>query len=161
MEENLEFQVCLLEIYWGHMKENEHTVTAQRLMFTLFFYNFVTNFYRFSTTYCSNFSLSVCVKHIAISSEHTALQIALHFSLKYFDGKVYVLGVELKHECSFCFFWHWYSIIFNEQQMHLATLWSAWIFQCIDSINIVQFVVRMGSYKNRIMRHSRKTFCGL
>ena len=106
----------MLEIYWGDKKKNQHTVTVQRSIFPLFFYNFVTNFYRFSTTYCSNFSISVCVKHIAKSSEHIALQIALHYSLKYFDGKVYALGVELKHECSFYFFWHWYSILFYAKQ---------------------------------------------
>ena len=29
------------------MKENEHTVTVKRLMFALFFFNFVTDFYYF------------------------------------------------------------------------------------------------------------------
>ena len=32
------------------------------------------------------------------------MQIALHLSLKYFDCKFYVFGVELKHERSFYFF---------------------------------------------------------
>ena len=45
--------------------------------------------------------------------------------------------------------------------MYLATLWSALIFQYINSLNIVQFVVRMRSNKNHKMRHSRKKFCGL
>ena len=45
--------------------------------------------------------------------------------------------------------------------MYLATLWSALIFQYINSLNIVQFVMRMRSNKNPKMRHSRKTFCGL
>ena len=45
--------------------------------------------------------------------------------------------------------------------MYLASLWSALIFQYINLLNIVQFVVRMRSNKNRKMRHSRKTFCGL
>ena len=35
------------------------------------------------------------------------LQIVLYFSLKYFDCKVYVFGVELKHQCSFYFFYHY------------------------------------------------------
>ena len=48
-------------------------------------------------------------------------------------------------------------VYYNEQQMYLATLWSARIFQCINSLNIV----RMRSKKNHIMRHSRKMFCGL
>ena len=98
------------------------------------------------------------------------MQIALPFSMKYFDYKVYVLGVELKHECSFYFLYNWYSILFyakqyylvyyDEQQMYLVTLWSAWIFQCINSLNIIQFTVKMRSNKNHIMRHSRKKFCG-
>ena len=87
------------------MEQNEHTATVQRLIFTLFFCSFVTNFYSFCITYYSNFAVSLCVKPISISPEYTALQIALNFSLKYFDCKVYVLGVELKHECSFCFFY--------------------------------------------------------
>ena len=45
--------------------------------------------------------------------------------------------------------------------MYLATLWYALIFQYIDSLNIVQFVVRMRSNKNYKMRHSRKMFCGV
>ena len=105
--------------------------------------------------------------------DYIALQIALHSSLKYFDCKVYVLGVELKHECSIYFSTTdtvWYSIMFNvkqyhlvyynEEQIYLATLWSAWIFQCINSLNIVQFVVRMRSKKKYIIRHSRKTVTG-
>ena len=64
----------------------------------------------------------------------------------------------------------WYSMFYdklyhlvysNEQQMYLATLWFALIFQYINSLNIVQFVMRMGSNKNHKMRHSRKEFCGL
>ena len=50
---------------------------------------------------------------------------------------------------------------YKRYQMYLATLWSALIFQYINLLNIVQFVVRMRSNKNRKMRHSRKTFCGL
>ena len=50
--------------------------------------------------------MSLCVKHIPVSSDYIALQIALHFSLKYFDCKFYVFGVELKHECSFYFLYH-------------------------------------------------------
>ena len=93
--------------------------------------------------------------------DYIALQIALHSSLKYFDCKVYVLGVELKHECSIYFSTInavWYSIMFNvkqyhlvyynEQQIYLATLWSPWIFQYINSLNIVQFVVRMRSIRD-------------
>ena len=49
--------------------------------------------------------MSLYGKHIPINWEYIALQIALRFSLKYFDCKVYVLGVELKHECSFYFFY--------------------------------------------------------
>ena len=45
--------------------------------------------------------------------------------------------------------------------MYLATLWSALIFQYINPLNIVQFVVRMRSNKNNKMGHSRKKFCGL
>ena len=45
--------------------------------------------------------------------------------------------------------------------MYLATLWSALIFQYINSLNIVQFVVRMRSNKNHKMRHCRKKNCGL
>ena len=45
-------------------------------------------------------------------------------------------------------------VYYNEQQMHLATMWSALIFQY--SLNIVQFIVRMRSNKNHKMRHSRK-----
>ena len=45
--------------------------------------------------------------------------------------------------------------------MYLATLWSALIFQNINSLNIVQFVVRMRSNKNHKMIHFRKKFCGL
>ena len=44
--------------------------------------------------------------------------------------------------------------------MYLATLWSALIFQYINSLNIVQFVVRMRSNKNHKMIHSRKSFVG-
>ena len=142
----------------------------QRLMFILFFFNFVTNFYCFPTTYCSNLAMSLCVKYIPISYEYIALQIALHLSLKYFDCKFYIVGVELKHECSFYFFYHWYSmfyaehyhfVFYNEQQMYLATLWSALIFYSINLLNIVQFVVRMWSNKNHKIRHSRKKICGL
>ena len=35
MEENPNSKFAY-KLYWGHMKENEHTVTVQRLMFTLF-----------------------------------------------------------------------------------------------------------------------------
>ena len=45
--------------------------------------------------------------------------------------------------------------------MYLVTLWSALIFQYINSLNIVQFVVKIRSDKNYKMRHSRKKFCGL
>ena len=45
--------------------------------------------------------------------------------------------------------------------MYLATLWSALIFQYINSLSIVQFVVRMRSNKNHKMIHSRKKFYGL
>ena len=45
--------------------------------------------------------------------------------------------------------------------MYLATLWFAFIFQYVNSLNIVQFVVRMRSKKSHKMRHSRKKFCGL
>ena len=45
--------------------------------------------------------------------------------------------------------------------MYLATWWSALIFQCINSLNIVQFIVRIRSNKNHKMRDSRKTFCEL
>ena len=135
----------------------------------LFFFNFVTYVYSFSTTYCSNLAMSLCKKHIPFQ-EYIALQIGLHLSLKNFDCKFYVFGVELKHECSFYFFYNWYSffydkhyhlVYYNEQQMYLATLWSALIFQYINPLNIVQFVVRMRSNKNYKMGHSRKKFCGL
>ena len=46
------------------------------------------------------------------------MQIVLHFSLKYIDFKVYVLGVEPKHECSFYFFYHRYSM-FYAKHYHL------------------------------------------
>ena len=55
----------------------------------------------------------------------------------------------------------YHLVYYNEQQMYLATLWSALIFQCINSFIIVQFVVRMSSNKNHIMGHSRKKFCRL
>ena len=64
----------------------------------------------------------------------------------------------------------WYSMFYdklyhlvysNEQQMYLATLWFALIFQYINSLSIVQFVMRMRSNKNHKMKHSRKEFCGL
>ena len=45
--------------------------------------------------------------------------------------------------------------------MYLAIPWSALIFQCINSLNIAQFVVRMRHNKNHVMRHSKKRFCGL
>ena len=60
MEENPNSKFAY-KLYRGHMKENEYTVTVQRLMFTLFFFNFV-NFYCFSTTYFSNLAMS-CVTH--------------------------------------------------------------------------------------------------
>ena len=73
--------------------------------------------------------------------------------------KVYVLGVGLQHECSFYFFYYWYSmfyakhyhllVYYNEQQIYLATLLSALIFQCINSLNIAQFVVKMRSNKSQ------------
>ena len=47
-------------------------------------------------------------------------------------------------------------LYYNEQQMYLATLWSALIYQYINSLNIVQIAVRMRSNKNHKMRHSRK-----
>ena len=53
------------------------------------------------------------------------------------------------------------SFFFNEQQIYLATLWSALMFQCINSLNIAQFVMKMRSSKNHKMKHSRKMFCGL
>ena len=56
---------------------------------------------------------------------------------------------------------HYNLVYYNEQQIYLATLWSALIFHCINSFNIVQFVVRMRSNKSHTMRHSRKKFCGL
>ena len=73
-----------------------------------------------------------------------ASQIPLHLSLKYFDCKFCVFGVELKHECRFCFFfYYWYSMFYvknyhlvycNKQQMYLGILWSALIFQYMHSI---------------------------
>ena len=47
--------------------------------------------------------MCLCKKHIPFQ-EYIALQIALHLSLKNFDCKFYVFGVELKHECSSYFF---------------------------------------------------------
>ena len=49
-------------------------------------------------------------------------------------------------------------VYYNEQQMYLATLWSALLFQY--SLSIVQFVVRMRRNKNHKMRHSKEK-CGL
>ena len=46
-------------------------------------------------------------------------------------------------------------VYYNEQQMYLATMWSALIFQY--SLNIIQFIVTMRSNKNHKMRHSRKS----
>ena len=55
-----------------------------------------------------------------------------------------------------------YHLVYsNEQQMYLATLWFALIFQYINSLSMVQFVMRMRSNKNHKMKHSRKEFCGL
>ena len=51
---------------------------------------------------------------------------------------------------------HYLLVYYNEQQMYLATLWSALIFQYFNSLSIVQFVVGMRSNKNHKMRHSRK-----
>ena len=102
------------------------------------------------------------------NQDYIALQIALHITLKYFDCKFYVFGVELKHECSFYFFYHWYSMFYDkyyhlvyykEQQMYLATLWSALIFQYINSLNIVHFVVRMWR-KTTIWDILEKSFVG-
>ena len=69
------------------------------------------------------------------------MQIVLHFILKYFDCNVYVPGVELKHDCSSHFFYHWYSmfyakhyhllVYFNEQQIYLATLGLVWYFNVL------------------------------
>ena len=57
---------------------------------------------------------------------------------------------------------HYHLLVyFNKQQIYLATLWSALIFQCINSLNIAQFVVKMRSNKNHKMKHSRKKFCGV
>ena len=76
-------------------------------MFTLFFFNFVTSFYYFYETYCSNPAMFLCVKHIPISSEYLTLQVALHSSLKHFDCKAYVVvGTELKHESSVYALYH-------------------------------------------------------
>ena len=52
-------------------------------------------------------------------------------------------------------------VYYNEQQIYLATLWSAFIIQYINWLGIIQFVVRMRSNKNHKIRHSRKKFCGL
>ena len=76
MEENPNSKFAY-KLYWGHMKKNEHTVTVQRLMFTLFFFNFVTDFYCFPTTYCSNLAMFLCMKHIPI------VKIILHCKLHY------------------------------------------------------------------------------
>ena len=57
---------------------------------------------------------------------------------------------------------HYHLLVyFNKQQIYLATLWSALIFQCINSLNIAQFVVKMRSNKNHKMKHSRKKISGL
>ena len=57
---------------------------------------------------------------------------------------------------------HYHLLVyFNKQQIYLATLWSALIFQCINSLNIAQFVVKMRSNKNHKMKHSRKKICGV
>ena len=57
---------------------------------------------------------------------------------------------------------HYHLLVyFNKQQIYLATLWSALIFQCINSLNIAQFIVKMRSNKNQKMAHSRNKFCGL
>ena len=101
------------------------------------------------------------MKHVPKIEEQIELRILLHFSLKYFDCKFYVLRVELKHEYSFHFFYHLYSmfyvkqyhllVYFNEQQIDLASLWSTLIFQCINLLNIAQFHVKMRSNKNHKM----------
>ena len=45
---------------------------------------------------------------------------------------------------------HYHLLVyFNEQQIYLATLWLALIFQCINSLNIAQFHVKMRSNKNQ------------
>ena len=133
MEENPNSKFAC-KLYWGHMKENEHTATVQRFMLTFFFFNFVTNVYCFSTTYCSNLAMCLCKKHIPFQ-EYIALQIALHLSLKNFDCKLYVFGVELKHECSFFFFLSLIQYVLC-QKLSLSLLqWTA----NVSSLSVVSF----------------------
>ena len=68
------------------MKENEHTVTVQMLIFTLFLFFFVKIFYCFSATYCSNLAMSLCVKHMLLQrttnvSSHSVVHFDISISL--------------------------------------------------------------------------------
>ena len=99
MEEN-PYSEFAYKLYWGHMKENEHTVTVQRFMFTLFLPCFSLMCYKFLLFFCHLLLKPCNVFMCEINSnklEYIALQIALNLSLKYFDYKFYMFGVELKH----------------------------------------------------------------
>ena len=92
------------------------------------------------------------------------MQISLHLTLKYFDCKFYVFGVELEHDCSFNFFLSLIQYDFCQKFWVSILQWKASVSShsvvsfniSIYSLNIVQFVVRMRSNKNHKMRHSRK-----
>ena len=53
----------------------------------------------------------------------------------------------------------YHLVYYNEQQINVATQWLAWIFQCINSLNIVQFVGREVNKSHN--EKSRKSFCKL
>ena len=132
-------------------------------MFTLFFFNSVTDFllffYHLLLKSCNVF---ICETH----SNKDILHCKLHYNLVWNILIVSFMYLELNWNMSAVsiFSYHWYSmfyaknyhsVYYNEQQMYLATLWSALIFK-FD----IKFIVRMRSNKNHKVRHSRKKFVG-
>ena len=113
------------------------TVTVQGLMFTLCSFNFVTDFYCFSTIYILLKSCkSLCAKHIPIS--YDILHCKSHYILVWNILIVSFMYLKLNWNMTAVsiFSYHWYSMFFaknyhlvyyNEQKIYLATLWSALI----------------------------------
>ena len=130
----------------------------------MFFFNFVTDFYCFSTSYYSNLAMPLFVKHTQIVKNILHRKLPYISVWKHFDCKFYVFGNELKYECSFFFFLSLIQYVLCEKLWISLLQWTANVSSysvvsfdiSIYSLNIVQLVVRMRSNKNRKMRHYRK-----
>ena len=130
MEENPSSKFAY-KLYWGHMKENEHTVTAQRLMFTLFFFNFVTNFQFFHHLLVKPYNVFLCKTHSNKLGIYSIANCKLH----------YILVWNILNLCLCIWSWTetWVQFLFFLSLIQYA-LWQTLLF------NLLQWITNVPSH---------------